>query len=171
MASTVGITLREQLRIAARDLMPAAYVDPLEDQLRRAFPDRPDIFGVLAYMGRLVLPPGAQLIRQGDASDDLFFIESGRVTVDLHLADGGQVRLGVMGAGTVVGEVALYLGLPRSASVTADTATIAYRMSRGGLRRMAAERPAVAAMFHEFMARVLANRVLDTNRLLEGFRD
>ena len=76
-----------------------------------------------------------------------------------------------MGAGTVVGELALYLGLPRSASVVADTATATYRLTAGRLGEMKRDDPQVAAMFHEFMARILAARLLDTNRLLEAYSD
>ena len=89
--------------------------------------------------------------------------------VQLMLAGGGHLRLGAVGAGTVLGEVALYLGLPRSASVIADGLTVAYRLSTERLQQMKQERPDLAAMFHEFMARTLASRLLDTNRLLESY--
>ena len=150
---------------------PSAYADLLEEQLRRTFPDAAEVGRLICYLDKDTWREGERLIHQGDASKDMFFVESGRVSVQLDTAPGHTLRLRTMGAGTVVGEVALYLGLPRSASVVADTATTTYRLAADRLADMKRNDPEVAAMFHEFMARTLAARLLDTNRLLEAYSD
>ena len=65
-----------------------------------------------------------------------------------------------MGAGTVVGEIALYLKLPRSASVIASGETVAIRLSGDSLLAMEEEEPRAAALLHAFMARELADKLV-----------
>jgi CPA1 family monovalent cation:H+ antiporter len=61
---------------------------------------------------RLALP-GERIVRRGERGDAIYFIASGAVEVDL---EDGPVRLGT---GEVFGEMALLLGQPRRADVTA----------------------------------------------------
>jgi len=65
---------------------------------------------------------GTVVIREGDAADRFYIIESGRFTVDQM--DPGTLlprRLRVMGPDEVFGELGLMHGAPRSATVTAET--------------------------------------------------
>lgn len=61
-------------------------------------------------------PKGAIIITEGDPSDSLYIILSGRVKVYLSNGDGREVVLDVHGPGTYVGEMA-FDDAPRSASV------------------------------------------------------
>jgi MFS family permease len=74
---------------------------------------------------RLVPVPvtaGEVVIRQGDAPDRFYIIESGSFAVDQAGADGGEpVRLRVLGVDQVFGELGLMNGAPRSATVSAET--------------------------------------------------
>lgn len=144
-------------------------VDPLEAQLRRTFPESVDVAKFMGYVVAETYKVGDVLIRQGHESRDLYFIESGEVTVEITTNGGHNLRLRVMGAGTCVGEVAFYLGRLRSASVVATAPTTAYRLTADALDRMQIDDPGVAAAFHEFMARQLAERLSDTDRLLEVY--
>ena len=133
-----------------------------------------DIFGAeearafLAYLDGQTFQPGERLLTQGTPSDDIMFIESGRVTVMLELGNGKSVRLRTMGAGTVVGEIGAYLGVPRTASVVADGICHAYRLTGSMLAAMESERPLLFATFHRFMARRLSQKLADNNRMLEA---
>jgi len=62
-------------------------------------------------------PKGAIIITEGDPSDSLYVILSGRVKVYLSDGEGREVVLDVHGPGTYVGEMA-FDDAPRSASVT-----------------------------------------------------
>ena len=70
-----------------------------------------------------------------------------------------------------VGEIAMYLGIPRSASVVADRSTVAYRLSARSLERMKSEHPELVAEFHQYMARLLAERLSDANKLVRSLLD
>lgn len=78
----------------------------------------PDEFvRTLAALGRLrTHPKNTVFITEGDSSDSVFVILSGRVKVFIADAEGHEVILDTQGPGEYVGEMALD-GKPRSASV------------------------------------------------------
>jgi SulP family sulfate permease len=123
---------------------------------------------LLESMERLDVDKNHYLILQGDPSHELFFIESGKVKVMVELDNGRTMRLRTMGAGTVVGEIGLYLDQQRLASVVTEEPCTIYRLSAEALQKMERENPALAAAFHEFMVRVLAERVTQQNRTLRA---
>ncbi|MGJ6967576.1 Crp/Fnr family transcriptional regulator [Streptosporangium sp. G11] len=62
---------------------------------------------------------GATMFTEGDVSDWVLILTSGRVKVSSHTAVGSEVVLAVRGPGALLGEFAAIDGLPRSATVTA----------------------------------------------------
>ncbi|MCR9141888.1 MAG: cyclic nucleotide-binding domain-containing protein [bacterium] len=68
--------------------------------------------------------PGDALMRQGDETMDLFIIVSGEVDVFMKSDPAGEGRkIDSLGAGEMVGEMAQFDGLPRSADVIASQPT------------------------------------------------
>jgi sulfate permease, SulP family len=122
--------------------------------------------GILAYGTRVTWRAGEHAIRQGERSEEMYFIETGRLTARLEQASGGHVRLRTILPGTVIGEVACYLGLPRSASVVADQDSSAFRITKDALERMRIENAELAVAFHEFMARAAAERLAHNTAML-----
>ena len=127
-----------------------------------------DPHALFAYLERQEVAKNHYLMLQGDPSDDLFFIESGRVRVVVELDNGRLMRVRTMEPGTVVGEIGLYLGQPRVASVVTEEPCVVLRLGAEALERMQKENPALASAFHEFMVRVLAERVTQQNRTLRA---
>ena len=123
---------------------------------------------LLNYMERIDVDKNYYLILQGDPASELFFIESGKVRVVVELDNGRTIRIRTMGAGTVVGEIGLYLNQQRLASVVTEEPCTIYRLGREALTRMEQENPALASAFHEFMVRVLAERVTQQNRTMRA---
>lgn len=140
-------------------------------QLEEIFSQAVDVSRLMDYLERQELAGGTVLIRQGDQSEDLYFIESGQVTAQLEMEGGETIRLRTLGAGTVVGEVSLYLGETRSASVVTDEPGVAYRLSEEALKRMSERDPDLASAFHRFIAGLMAERLADNNRTLEALLD
>jgi CRP-like cAMP-binding protein len=93
------------------------------------------------------------------------------VSSRLRLADGRELRLRTMGPGAVIGEMGLYLGQPRSASVVTDQPTHLYCLSAVALETMHRETPAMAAGFHRFVASLLAERLAHANATLQTLVD
>ncbi len=69
--------------------------------------------------------PGEHLMKQGESGIGLFIILSGKVKVEKTDSSGHQVELAENGAGDILGEMTVFDGAPRSASVTAVTETVA----------------------------------------------
>jgi SulP family sulfate permease len=81
--------------------------------------------------------------------------------------DGPQGRrLRTYGPGTIVGEVAFYLKVPRSAWVVADGTVRLDRLAGPALERMAAEQPSMLATVHEALAALVCERLAHSNRLI-----
>lgn len=139
--------------------------------LANTFPAAAEVGRFMTYVEKVPFTKGDRLIEQGSRSGDMYFIETGRISVELETPGKAPVRLGVLGPGTVVGEIALYLGLERSASVTAITTGAALKLTRDALRRMDREAPETAAAFHGMMARQLAQRCLDNTRLIAALSE
>lgn len=142
----------------------------LQEQLKDLWPAHVSTDDLLEYLELCKVEAGHALIRQEESSECLYFIESGRVTAQLELDGNRHLRLRTMGAGTVVGEVGLFLGGKRTASVVADTDCSAYRLDRAALERMQTEKPALSLALHQFVIRLLAERLTTTSNMLRGLQ-
>jgi sulfate permease, SulP family len=126
---------------------------------------------LLSYLERRSVPEGTVLIRQGDPPDDLFVLESGRLRVEMITSEGMRMRLRTVRSGVVVGEIALYTGVPRTADVVAETPSVVLQLSRSSIERMEAEEPETAASLHRWLATMLAERLTDSQRAFSALLD
>lgn len=126
--------------------------------------------GVATYLERVSLEGGDVLIHQGDPSEDVFVLVSGRLRVERSTPEGMRVRLSTVRRG-VVGEVALYTGAARTADVVAEASSVVLRLRRAALERMEVEDPQVAAAFHRWIATELAERLTGSLRTLSAMLD
>ncbi len=143
---------------------------PARDILTSVVGDAAFAEALIPYCERVEIAAGEALITQGRPSDDIFLIEAGRAAVEL--ANGTQsIRLATLSHGAIVGEIAFYLSVPRSASVVAESALVVWRFSRANLDRLRATEPEIAARFHQGIAAMLADRLTRTNRLVQLLAD
>jgi SulP family sulfate permease len=124
-----------------------------------------------AYLERRSLAEGTVLIRQGDPPDDLFVLESGRLRVELTTPEGERLRLSTVRPGVVVGEVALYSGVPRTADVIAEEPSVVLELTRASIERLEAEEPETAAALHRWLATTLSVRLTDAQRAYSALLD
>jgi SulP family sulfate permease len=144
------------------------FVDSILLYMSRSFPG---LKRVKQYIEEETIQTGEYLIKQGDASNDLFFIETGLVTVEFEASNGKKERLRSVHGGATVGEIAFYLGGLRSASVKAERPSTVYRLTTKTLNKIQREDPALASLLHEWLGRLLAERLEDTTRTLELLMD
>ena len=103
-----------------------------------------EIEGILGISRYVAFAPGTCLMRQGQAADGVFIVESGTAEVMTALPGGGELTLASVNAGTVLGEMALLDAGVRSATVVARTPVDGYWIDRDGFRMLLAQRnPAV----------------------------
>ena len=146
-------------------------IEKIERQLKYAIPELQDIKRLTKYLEKKEVKQGEYLMHQGDQPDEMYFIEAGLVSAQLELPDGNIMRLRSMRGGTTVGEMGMYLGNARTASVVADRLSIVYRLSKNALKEMEKKDPKVAALLHQWIASLLAERLADNNRTIEALLD
>ena len=105
------------------------------------------------------LPGGATLFREGDASDSLYLIISGRLRAALAGEGGTERVLSDMGRDEVVGEIGTLTGERRSATVYALRDSELVRLSREAAIRLAQRYPQVLRR----LTRMLASRLRASN--------
>ncbi len=127
--------------------------------------------GLRNYLERVELADGAVLIRQDEPPDDVFVLESGRLSVEMVTAEGIRMRVRSVNAGVVVGEVALYTGVPRTADVVAETPSVILRLSKSSIEQIEAQDPELAAALHRWLAGILSERLRDTLREFDALLD
>jgi CRP-like cAMP-binding protein len=103
-----------------------------------------EVEGILGISRYIAFAPGTYLMRQGQAADGVFIVESGTADVMTALPGGGELTLASVSAGSVLGEMALLDAGVRSATVIACTPVDGYWIDRDGFRMLLAQRnPAV----------------------------
>jgi SulP family sulfate permease len=146
-------------------------IERVDSQLKRAFPGLQGVDRLMQYLEKRKVDVGEYLMKQDDPSDDMYFVESGLVNVELELPNGRRMRLRSIRGGATVGEIGIYLGGTRTASVVASRPSTVYRLSLQSLEKMRDKDPEIAALFHEWIARLLAERVTENNRMFEALMD
>jgi SulP family sulfate permease len=146
-------------------------IERVESQLKRAFPGLQGVDRLMQYLEKRKVDVGEYLMKQDDPSNDMYFVESGLVSVELELPNGRRMRLRSIRGGATVGEIGIYLGGTRTASVVASRPSTVYRLSLQSLEKMREKDPEIAALFHEWIARLLAERVAESNRMFEALMD
>ena len=120
------------------------------------------------YFEEKDISEGFALIEQDKDPGGIYFIESGRVTVQLRSEKGNSIRLKSMGAGTVVGEVSLYLGTIASASVITETDCKIYFLSKENFQKINLESPEKAAELHTYIVQLLSDRLAKSNKTIKA---
>ena len=161
----------ENKLLEGADLLAAARVTVEQQLAQQAIIDSRDVSALHKYLEVIKTKAGDVVCHQGDESDALYFIESGRVDVLLQ-GDGQEVlRLRSMTAGTVIGEVGFYLNKARTASIVVTEAGVLQRLSLDALQQMEASDPQTASTLHVFITRVLSDRLSTTNRVIQDLMD
>ncbi len=117
--------------------------------------------------GRLRSTPfsgGEVITRQGTVADWLYIIYEGSAEIRLYSGTVGAYRVvKTLGQGNFLGEMGLFTGEPRSATVVAEGEVRCYRLDREGFRGVLASRPEIAGS----IAALLAKRRLELAEVKE----
>lgn len=100
-------------------------------------PDR-ILAGVAAVLDEVRFAPGDDLMLEGAVEDWLFVLVEGEVEVTR------RDRRVILGAGAVVGELAVLDAQPRSATVTARGPVLAFRLRREAFQEAVESQPEIA---------------------------
>ena len=111
------------------------------------------------------LPGGETLIRQGDAAEELYVVMQGRLEVVVERDGGTEEVVEQIGQGACVGEMALLVDEPRSATVRALRDSELVRLSRSDFYRLLEEHPRAAVE----LSRTLVRRLRQTTAAHRNF--
>jgi len=143
MTVAEGEELEQQLRaIPFFRNLPAAALDAVASQLQ---PER-------HVRGEVVF-------REGEPGETMYLVVAGQVEV---LAGADQSPLAALGPGSFVGELALLLGEPRSATLRVVADTMLWSLHRRDLEILLTEHPVIGVE----LSRELGRRLVATNRQL-----
>ncbi len=123
---------------------------------------------LLPYFESQTIEKNNKIIEQGADPKGLYFIKSGRVTVELDSKGDKRIRLKSMGTGTIVGEVSLYLKTQATASVITDEACEIYFLSNENFERLNREASDRAAELHTYVIKLLSDRLAKSNATIHA---
>jgi SulP family sulfate permease len=131
----------------------------LAEQLQSIVPEDQNVTYLLSWLERKEVAAGKTIIRQGEKSDHIIFIESGRLTAQIDRPDGTPIRLESTRNSQVLGEIGFYLGINQTASVVTDERSVIYRISVQDLKTLEEQSPETASLLHRVVAYLMAERV------------
>ena len=107
------------------DLADTIRANPLFSGLSRE-----DIAKILGRLEEKSFSAGTTIVSQGDQGDSFYFIQSGAVQVILESGGGRRESIAVLGPQDSFGEMALFSGEPRSATIITVKDTTVWRLTR-----------------------------------------
>lgn len=131
-----------------------------------------EALAVVGFMQPHRYEAGTTVIRQGEADDNGFMVLvlDGEITVErFQPSRTAPVTLGVLGPGSLIGEMSLVDGEARSASCTASTAVRCAVLTRPALQALIAEQPATGAKLMTAVASRLAERLRESGQKLQVY--
>jgi len=106
---------------------------------------------------------GETIVRAGDEANALFIIARGSASIWIDVDGGRRRRVGSVGPGYTIGEMALVEGGRRSADVCADEAVICYALSLDRLRALSVGHPNIMIVILGNIVASLSDRLRHAN--------
>jgi CRP/FNR family transcriptional regulator, cyclic AMP receptor protein len=125
---------------------------------------------VVAYMRPRKIPEGTTFIREGDTQDTGFMllVLDGEVTVEtIVVSRTAPITVTVLGPGSLIGEMGLLDGSPRSASCIAMSNLRCAMLTREGLNQLLYDDPRTAAKLMMAISLRIANRMRESQEKLK----
>lgn len=171
ISATIEADLDHALEVAEDGLL-AAHGDTgqsigIAAHLIRELGPHPRLPALISVMRRIEVRADETLISAGDEASDIFVLASGRVKVQVTLANGRKLRLRSMTAGAILGEVAFYLGGKRTADVIVEEDAVLFGLTGETLKRLETDDAELAVLAHRLFAATLAERLALANRLVQ----
>lgn len=84
---------------------------------------------LMSYGRRLSFNPGETLVREGEACRNIYIILEGRANVVKNDRSGHSNLIAVVSKGSIIGEMAVFIDMKRSATIVADSAMTVLQLS------------------------------------------
>lgn len=120
---------------------------------------------IVSYMKPRKIATGTAFIKEGDAQDTgyMVLVLDGEVTVEnIVVSRTSAVTVNVLGPGSLIGEMGLVDGAPRSATCTATTDVRCAVLSREALEKLMNDEPHIGGKLMMAVSLRIAQRLRDT---------
>lgn len=124
---------------------------------------RPELRTIGQYLDHEKVGAGSLICREGEKSAFLCILVEGKAAVVKEARDRKRKVLAEIRKGQAFGEMSLFDGEPRSASVYADEETAVLVLTKDKLDRMIRENPALGAKLLLMLSKTLSQRLRLTN--------
>ncbi len=164
-----GSTLQWECRERAITLAYRSYKDTMQPAILRTLPlfrglSDDDLRVLLAESCQRSFAAGEILYYQGESGATCHIVLQGRVRIFVVAEDGRELAVRILGPGEIVGEMALFEDLPRSANVEALEPTQTVELDEATLNRCLHRSPGLAMG----LLRALSSRLRSTTEDAEG---
>lgn len=124
------------------------------------------------YLQKLEFINGEFIFHEGDESNALFIIQSGKVEISKMDEDGQEyVPLVSLQEGNILGEVSFIRRTDRSANAIATDYTEVYKLPRDDFNAIVEQNPSLACKIYDAILQVLAYRLHRTDNQLIKLTD
>ncbi len=127
--------------------------------LKSIFQDTDHIKKFKNYLIPRILKTKELLIKKGDNSDTLYFVEAGQCSVQFNENSSKTIRYRKIGSGSIVGEMGFFTNSKRTASVIAIKESKVYELNIINQAKMETEAPEVAFKFQKYVIQLLSKRL------------
>ena len=161
-----GVAWCEDRLLDRRGVSESGAADTLEGRLAKLLGDEEAARDMAPFFQRQEHAAGDWLFRHGEPGDSLYLVESGTVSVVIDTAEGDEHVVRVYTSGAVLGEMAVYMEGPRTASLRIDAPSVLFRLDADGLKRLQLQHAEAAGRFHASIVRMIAGRLDRSTREL-----
>ena len=135
-----------------------------EELLAGMINDQGAVNVISKHFKRMEISAGDVLFQQGQSGDSLYLILGGAVSIVLELPGGQSLTVRTMRAGSILGEMAVYTGSPRSASAHAHQDCVLYCLHVDRYHDLVSRYPVEAGMFSSYIVTLMAERLGRANK-------
>lgn len=168
LSLSLSLSIFENPELAPEEVAARLLVTPSAlDELNLA-----DAVKIVGYMKPRIIKAGTVFIREGETrqNDYMLLVLDGDISVENELPGLHEsMVVQVMGPGSLIGEMGVLDGAPRSATCTATTDVAVAVLTRSALTRLLKDEPRVAARLLLAISKRMADHLRETTRKLRTF--
>jgi CRP/FNR family cyclic AMP-dependent transcriptional regulator len=109
---------------------------------------------------RMTFADGDDVMRQGDPGDSAYIVLAGEADVFVQTSN-GELKVATLGANEIIGEIAILIDVPRTATVRAQGKLTTLRISKDHFFRLMTEVPEMGIEVMKELARRLERTTAD----------
>ena len=127
--------------------------------LEEIFKNKNEIIQFKNYMTRKFFKANSTLMKKGEFSETLYFVESGQFSVLRDDHKKSSIRYRKIGSGAIIGEMGFFSKSNRTASVITDQDSYVYELNLINMDKMEKDCSKIAFKFQNYVIKLLSMRL------------